>query len=379
MKILIFTTSTGGGHKRAAAALEDTIKRLNPDVEVTVVDGLRAIGKMYDNTAVKGYYFLVKNAPKVYGGMYEVTDRKNLAYKAVMELNAAQSSKLLEEIERHDPDVIIMCHAFMTAMVSKLKSKGKLPNVKTISLITDFDAHRTYIVPNIDAYVVAEPQMAAKLVEEYGVDEEIIYPLGIPIFEKFSQSETREEISRREGLDPNKTTVLLMAGSFGVTGVLKVYENLAEGDPDLQLIVITGRNGKLIEKLDESIEKVGARDRTKLLFYVNNVEDYMHISDLIVTKPGGLTIAESLVCHLPMAIYNAYPGQEQYNVNFLLNQNAAISIDSENAAELIDALLHDPARLRKMRENCARLARPNAAEDMLRLAEKLCANGKEEA
>ena len=325
------------------------------------------------------HYFLVKKAPKVYGGMYEVTDRKNLAYKAVMKLNAAQSRKLMEEIERHQPDVIIMCHAFITAMVSKLKAKGKLENVKAISLITDFDAHRTYIVPNIDAYVVAEPQMADKLIEEYGVDESLIYPLGIPTFEKFSLPGAKEEICRREGFDPNKTTVLLMAGSFGVTGVLKIYENLALNDPELQLIVITGKNGKLIEKLDDSVDKVGARYRTRLLFYVNNVEDYMHISDLIVTKPGGLTIAESLACHLPMAIYNAYPGQEQYNVNFLLNQNAAISIDSENAAELIDALLHDPARLRKMRENCARLARPNAAEDMLRLAEKLCANGKEEA
>ena len=371
MKILIFSASTGGGHKRAAAALEDTIKRLNPDVEVTVVDGLRAIGKMYDNTAVKGYYFLVKKAPKVYGGMYEVTDRKNLAYKAVMKLNAAQSRKLMEEIERYQPDVIIMCHAFITAMVSKLKAKGKLENVKAISLITDFDALRTYIVPNLDAYVVAEPQMADKLIEEYGVDESLIYPLGIPTFEKFSLPGAKEEICRREGFDPNKTTVLLMAGSFGVTGVLKVYENLAEGDPDLQLIVITGKNGKLIEKLDDSVDKVGARDRTRLLFYVNNVEDYMHISDLIVTKPGGLTIAESLACHLPMAIYNAYPGQEEYNVQFLLKQHAAITVDKKNAAEEISRLLHDPERLREMRENCRRLARPNAAEDMVKLAKSL--------
>ena len=371
MTILTSSASPCSRPNRAAAALEDTIKRLNPDVEVTVVDGLRAIGKMYDNTAVKGYYFLVKKAPKVYGGMYEVTDRKNLAYKAVMKLNAAQSRKLMEEIERHQPDVIIMCHAFITAMVSKLKAKGKLENVKAISLITDFDAHRTYIVPNIDAYVVAEPQMADKLIEEYGVDESLIYPLGIPTFEKFSLPGAKEEICRREGFDPNKTTVLLMAGSFGVTGVLKIYENLALNDPELQLIVITGKNGKLIEKLDDSVDKVGARDRTRLLFYVNNVEDYMHISDLIVTKPGGLTIAESLACHLPMAIYNAYPGQEEYNVQFLLKQHAAITVDKKNAAEEISRLLHDPERLREMRENCRRLARPNAAEDMVKLAKSL--------
>lgn len=376
MKILIFSASTGGGHKRAAAALEDTIHRMDPTVQVTVVDGLRAIGKMYDTTAVKGYYFLVKNAPKIYGEMYDVTDRKNLAYKVVMKLNAAQAEKLLEEIERHDPDVIIMCHAFVTAMVSRLKGKGYLQNVKAISLITDFDAHRTYIAPNIDAYVLAEPEMAPKLIDEFGVDESIIYPLGIPTFEKFSLPGAKEEICRREGLSPDKTTVLLMAGSFGVTGVLKIYESLAESNPDLQFIVITGKNGKLLEKLDEAVDELGARDRTKLLFYVNNVEDYMHISDLIVTKPGGLTIAESLACHLPMAIYNAYPGQEEYNVRFLLRENAAISVYKKNAAEEINQLLRDPERLAAMRENCLRLARPNAAEDMVKLAKQL--GGEEE-
>ena len=371
MKILIFSASTGGGHKRAAAALEATIHRLNPDAQVTVVDGLRAIGKVYDTTAVKGYYFLVKKAPKIYGGIYKVTDRKNIAYKAAMQINASKSKKLLEEIEKHDPDVIIMCHAFITVMVSKLKKQGKLSGVKTIALITDYDAHRTYVAPNIDAYVLAEPQMAPKLIEEFGVDESCVFPLGIPTFEKFSVPGVKNEICRREGIDPDKTTVLLMAGSFGVTGVLKFYKKLARINNDLQLIVITGKNEKLYEKLQEVMVEEGAADRTKLLYFVDNVEDYMHISDLIVTKPGGLTISEALACHLPMAIYNAYPGQEQFNVDFLVRQKAAVSVDKKTGAEEICRLLDSPEQLEEMRENCIRLARPNAAADMYKLAKKL--------
>lgn len=378
MKILIFSASTGGGHKRAAAALEDTIHRLNPDAQVTVVDGLKAIGKFYDKTTVQGYYFLVKKTPKFYGGLYKITDRKNLMYKAVMKLNASMAGKLLEEIEKHQPDVIIMCHPFITAMISKLKSRGEIQNVKVIALITDYDAHRTYIAPNIDAYVLAEPQMAPKLIEEYGVDESIIFPLGIPTFEKFSVPGAKEEICRREGLDPNRQTVLLMAGSFGVTGVLSFYEQLAQIDDKLQMIVITGNNEKLYEKLQEAIEEQHAADRTKLLFFVDNVEDYMHVSDLIVTKPGGLTITESLACHLPMAIYNAFPGQEQYNVNFLLKHKVAISVDKKDGAEEISKLLRSPERLNEMRENCKVLARPNAAEDMYKLAKKLGENAESE-
>ena len=149
------------------------------------------------------------------------------------------------------------------------------------------------------------------------------------------------------------------------------YKKLARIDDSLQFIVITGKNEKLYEKLKETVEEENAANRTKLLFFVNNVEDYMHVSDLIVTKPGGLTISESLACHLPMAIYNAYPGQEQYNVNFLLKQKAAISVDKKTGAEEIIKLLQSPERLSEMRENCIRLARPKAAEDMYNLARQL--------
>ena len=373
MNILIFSASTGGGHKRAAAALEEKIKEVNPESTVNVVDGLRSIGKVYDKTVCKGYYIMATKTPKVYGKFYKITDQKNKFYKTVMKSNSMMAKKLLETIEEYNPDVLIMCHPFISAMVSKLKKKGKI-TIKAISLITDYDSHRTYISPNIDAYVLAEPQMAKKLHEEYGVDESKIYPLGIPTFDKFTEPGKKEEICAREGLDPNKTTVLLMAGSFGVTGVLRFYEQLAKADSDLQLIVITGKNEKLYEKLQKHIAELGTSDRTKLLFFVDNVEDYMHVSNLIVTKPGGLTVTESLACHLPMAIYSAFPAQELENVKFLISQNAAIFIDKELGAQQILGLLHSPNRLKEMKENCEKLARPQAAEDIYKLAAELTKN-----
>lgn len=374
MKILIFSASTGGGHKRAAAALEEKIKALSPNVKVDVVDGLRSLGKIYDKTVCKGYYILATKTPKVYGTFYKITDKDNGMYRAVMRSNSMMAAKLLETIDEYKPDVIIMCHPFISAMVSRLKSEGKI-NIKAISLITDYDSHRTYISPNIDAYVLAEPQMARKLHEEYGVEEEKIFPLGIPTFDKFTIPGKKEEICAREGLDPGKTTILLMAGSFGVTGVMRFYEQLAVADADLQLIVITGKNEKLYEKLKKHIAELGTGDKTKLLFFVDNVEDYMHVSDLIVTKPGGLTVTESLACHLPMAIYSAFPGQELDNVKFLISQNAAIFIDKDLGAQQILSLLNSPRTLEEMKENCKRLSHPHAAEDIYKLASELTKTG----
>jgi processive 1,2-diacylglycerol beta-glucosyltransferase len=256
----------------------------------------------------------------------------------------------------------------------QLKEKGVI-DVKAISLITDYDSHRTYMSEYIDAFVVAEPQMADKLKTVYEIPEEKIYPLGIPTFDSFTQPQSKVELCKRERFNPDVPTVLLMAGSFGVTGVLNFYEQLAKRREKIQLIVITGRNIKLFDSFDKKIQKLRSGKRTKLLYFVDNVEDYMHMADLIVTKPGGLTVTESIACHLPMAIYSAFPGQEQDNVDFLLAQNAAILIDEERGAEQIMELLKSPGRLQEMKESCKRLAFPNAAEDIFKLAKKL--SGKE--
>ena len=166
MNILIFSASTGGGHKRAAAAIEAKIRQSHPETTVTVVDALKSIGKMYNKTVCGGYHFMATKVPKVYVECYKITDRKNIIHKAVMKSNTMMSKKLLETIESCNPDIIIICHPFVTTMVSRLKAKGKL-DVKAIALITDYNAHRTYIAPNIDAYVLAEPYMARKLEIEY--------------------------------------------------------------------------------------------------------------------------------------------------------------------------------------------------------------------
>lgn len=371
MNILIFTASTGGGHKRAAAAIEDKIRTISPATTVNVVDALESIGKAYNKTVCGGYHFMATKVPKFYGKCYKITDRKTLMFKGVMKSNTMMSNKLLKTIQKYSPDVIIICHPFVTSMISKLRAEGKT-NVKAIGLITDYDSHRTYFVPNIDAYVVAEPYMAKKLESDYGIDKSRIYPYGIPVFDKFSHPVlSKEEVCRREGLDPNLHTILLMAGSFGVNSVAKFYTQLAKAQTNAQFIVITGRNKRLYDHLQRLEERLGSLNNTKLLYFVDNVEDYMHISDLIVTKPGGLTVTESLACRLPLAIYSAFPGQERDNADFLISQNAAIMLNPEHGSEQIFDLLNSPEKLEEMKKNCEKLSIPNSAENIFKLARKL--------
>ncbi|MCD8025826.1 MAG: glycosyltransferase [Clostridiales bacterium] len=372
MKILIFSASTGGGHKRAAAAVESKIKSISPQTEVRTVDAMKAIGRTYDKTICNGYHFMATKVPHFYGECYKITDRKTLMYKAVMRSNTIMAKKLLKTIADFNPDIVIICHPFITTMVSKLRELGKI-DVKAISIITDYAAHRTYIVPHIDAYVLASPKMAAKLTDEYGVDKSLIHPLGIPIFDRFTEPFDKAEICRREGLDPNLPTVLLMAGSFGVTAVYDFYKELAERGRDMQFIIITGKNQHLYDTLEKLIKKTGTRNNTKLLYFVDNVEDYMHISDIIVTKPGGLTVTESLACGLPLAIYSAFPGQEYDNAEYLIDNGAAFMLDKKSGARDIIDLLNNPENLNRMKMRSRKLFIPNSAENIFNLAKEICA------
>lgn len=373
MNILIFTASTGGGHKRAAAALEAKIKQISPETTVNVVDGMKRVGRVYDKLICGGYHFMATKIPKVYGVSYKLTDKKTLVYKNMQGLNIAVAKRLLRTISDLEPDVILACHPFITTMLSKLKEKGYIEaDKKIISIITDYDSHLTYIGDWIDAYVVAEPHMKKKITEIYGVDERKIHPLGIPIFDSFTQPFNKEEICKKEGIDPNKPTVLLMAGSFGVSGVLDFYKKLAKKSKGLQFIVITGKNQKLYEHFENLVSELHTEQNTKLLYFVDNVYDYMHISDIIVTKPGGLTVTESLACHLPLAIYSAFPGQELDNATFLTNQNAAVLLDKKHGAEEIISLINKKDELSKMKEVCKSLAMPDSAENIFRLAQQFC-------
>lgn len=298
MKIIIFTASTGGGHKRAAAAIEAKIKAVSPDTKVKVIDAMKTIGRVYDKTVCDGYHFMATKIPKVYGKFYKITDRRTLMYKAVMQSNTMMSAKLLDTINEYKPDAIIMCHPFVTTMISKLRRQHKI-DVKAISLITDYDAHRTYIVPYVDAYVLAEPDMATKLIDEYGVDKSIIYPLGIPIFDRFTEPFDKKAICEREGLDPNKPTILLMAGSFGVTSVLSFYKALAERAPEMQFIVITGRNIKLFANLEKVIEETGMQDNTKLLYFVKMLRIICTSQTLLLQSRADLPLPKALPVRFP--------------------------------------------------------------------------------
>ncbi len=364
MRILLLTAATGGGHLRAAHAVEQYIRN-NTDYEVSTVDTLKAVGRLLDKTVCDSYLFMAKKAPALFGRLYKKTNKQNHFSNLVPRLTGLFSNTLLPTIAEYEPDVIITTHPFATEMVADLKKDG-LIKAPLICIITDYGAHRAYIADQVDAYVVASEDMLPEL-RAFGVEAEKVHPFGIPVHDVFFSQSDKSKTLRELKLDPDLPTLLFMAGSFGVSNIIKLYRSLEAADARIQIIVITGKNKKLYETFEKELA-VGTRIPTRLIFFTDEVEKYMQASDLLVTKPGGLTVSEALACGLPMAVFDAIPGQEEDNAEFLATHDMCLRLRKDSDfAEEISSLLREKERLQSMRENCQGFDKSQSIPNMLAL------------
>ena len=371
MNILILSASTGGGHMRASKAIEGYMTQQNKDINVKIVDSLLYISPILNKTVTGGYVYLATKTPKLYGKLYDLTNKDHKLANFVTRLNNIFANKLLHLIDEFRPDIIITTHPFPTEMVSRLKSKKEI-NIPLICKMTDYAPHKAWINDKVDAYIVANDDMVTKMVTE-GVDSRCIYPYGIPVDEVFFEEKEKQLVIEELGLDKNLPTILMMAGSFGVSNVFDVYENLIDIDLDFQIILVTGRNQKLYNHFEEVIGS--SSKKTKLIYFTDEINKFMQASDIIITKPGGLTVTEALACNIPMAVFDAIPGQEEENAEFLLKHNMAVRIsDGNSCREAIVELLKDGEKLEDKKEACKSFDKNDSTKNIFLLINELIEN-----
>mgnify|MGYP005764919405 FL=1 len=371
MNILILSASTGGGHMRASKAIEGYMTQQNKDINVKIVDSLLYISPILNKTVTGGYVYLATKTPKLYGKLYDLTNKDHKFANFVTRLNNIFANKLLPLIDEFRPDIIITTHPFPTEMVSRLKSKKEI-NIPLICIMTDYAPHKAWISDKVDAYIVANDDMVTKMIAE-GVDSRCIYPYGIPVDEVFFEEKEKQLVIEELGLDKNLPTILMMAGSFGVSNVFDVYENIIDIDLDFQIILVTGRNQKLYNNFEEVIGSTPKK--TKLIYFTDEINKFMQASDIIITKPGGLTVTEALACNIPMAVFNAIPGQEEENAEFLLKHNMAVRISDGNSCRAaIVELLKDSEKLEDMKEACKSFDKNDSTKNIFLLINELMEN-----
>ena len=320
-KVLILTTSTGQGHNQAASSVAESFK--NAGYEITKLDFLAKNNKFLNNIIVSGYEILASKFPTIYGFFYNITDKKltNKLLKLLFFLGKKKVSKLINEIK---PDVIVATHALSISVISDLKKHG----LKTpfILIVTDFKAHYIYVDSYVDAYITGSDYTKQSLIDR-NVNSNKIYPAGIPINSKFYTEVT----SANDLKDDEYFNLLLMSGSLGLNTIFIVLKELIKNPNKLRITVVCGKNNNLKNKLTKYCSNNQFENKKlHILGFTKDISYLMDYCDVIISKPGGLTVTESIVKNIPLIIPFAIPGQENENIDFLTTKGYSIHIKDLN-------------------------------------------------
>ena len=394
-KVLIMSASTGGGHNRAARAIKEelTNKSINGiTIDCEIIDSLKIVNGTMDKLISQGYEKSAKYTPKAWGGVYKLTESTLISRNEFKDnpLTSLVSRKLKKLVELKKPDLIIGTHAFPMIALSTLKKHSMLYSNNElntfseslhnyykdlnipplITVLTDYTTHSAYIQNEIDYYIAGHEYVKELLIED-GIDEEKIKPYGIPVEKSFLSHRDRSSVLSELNLDPDKFTVLLMGGSFGAGSIKDTLEELISIDRDFQVIVVTGRNKSLKEKLEKSL--ISSEDtidkNISVLGFTDKMNDLLASVDILVSKPGGLTTTESLLKEVPMIIPYFIPGQEEENLDFLSNCGASLRTSKKfTLSVILKVLIDNPNRIDMIKKNIKSIKKLNASQDIAKLA-----------
>ena len=366
-RVLILSASAGAGHLRAAEALKRAFMKLNAAREIRHVDTLDYTNKIFRHLYSQTYLEMVNRSPEMLGWLYDYLDqpwKKERRRLALDRLNTRPFVKLLKE---YKPDLTVCTHFLPAEIISWLKAKERIDKPPAI-VVTDLDIHAMWLCHNYTRYFVPIEETRVHL-ERLGIPQSKIFVSGIPIDPVFAERKDKSEMRRKHGLRLDRTTILVSAGGFGADSIEHVLTSLMELQHEAQVVAIAGRNEELRTRLDSLVHKSRGRSKVfvKIVGYTTEMDEFMSAADLVLGKPGGLTTSEALAKGLIMVIVNPIPGQEERNSDHLLEEGVAIRCNNLPAlAFKIDALLDDPKRLDQMRRNVKRVAKPNAASDIVK-------------
>ncbi len=365
MRVLIATVTAGAGHLQAAAALEEAWRTMRPRDTVERVDVLDFMPKLYRKLYVEGYVKVVEHAPELWAMVFKKTDNPALARKLTKlrrSISKYRTHKFVSHLRRFDPEVVLCTHYMPLEIMGQLKDDPKLAfRPLVVSVVTDFEAHALWMEPCVNLYCVAAEETKARLVAR-GAEPGAVVATGTPIAAKFSATIDPDGIRKRMGLRDDLPVLLVLSGGFGMGPVAKILGELNKVTMPVQIVVVCGRN----EELRRELAVAERRHPTHVLGFATNMHELMAVSDLVLSKPGGLTSSEALAMGRPMFVIDPIPGQEAANSDFLLEHGAAAKVNRvEDLPFRLEKLLSSP-KLATMAGEARRLGRPQAAPAVCR-------------
>jgi len=365
-RMLILSVKAGAGHLRAAQALAEACEKNHPEIEVRHINALEHTNAVFRNAFSEGYEILTRNLPSVWGMIYEnmetreSKERLNKIRNMFSKMNGIALRKVVKD---YDPDWIVCTHYMPAKALGQARLDGKLSAPLGV-VMTDYDFHVLWIQKGTDIYFVSSEEMAFALGSRAGPSVQIKIT-GIPVLEAFQkQYPPGPELKSALGFKPDLPLLLVLAGGFGLIPVDKFVGVMAEKLKGVQILVISGSHERLKKKVDK-ISQIYP-DQIYSYGFVHTIHEFMAAADIVITKSGGLTSSECLVMGLPMVITKPIPGHEERNATFILENGAGIWVSTADyLVYKVQQLLTKPERIEKMQQAAKRIAKPNAARDII--------------
>ncbi len=363
MKVLILSTGTGEGHNSAGKAVQEQFQKRG--ISCDMEDVLAFASERAASYGKRIYVWSTVKATKVFKGAYRAgkaitsARRKSPVYYA----NALYAEKLYRYIVDNKYDTVVMPHLFPAeALTYMLRKHECRPDIHTYFVGTDYTCIPFTEETEADYYFIAHEELLGEY-KKKGIPEQKLIPTGIPVSDRFRNLPSREEARLALGMQSDGHCILIMTGSMGYgkieTLVRMLVHHMEEKD---SVYILGGSNEKLKTRLREAYQ---GNKRVRVLDYTNRTAEYLAASDLLFTKPGGLTSTEAAVVGIPLAHTRPIPGCEDCNQAFYNGHGLSVSADSERQlVEKAMELLAHPGECAQMTERQQRVINGNAAEDI---------------
>lgn len=361
-RILILTASIGSGHIKAAEAVQQELQQLLPGVRITTVDFMARQTSCLHWLMKKIYLQMLAFVPNLYDVFYKVSGGASGGSLVQGVFAAVMQPVFASLLSRYQPDLVICTHPFPEGAASWWKGRHR-SDLPLAVVMTDYSLHQIWLYPKVDLYFMATEAMKQEMIAR-GFAAEKLLATGIPIDRRLQTLAGKDVLRAELELPEDQPAVLLMGGGLGLGGIETTLQALETLPQKLSLLVVAGRNERLLQRVRAAA--ASSHHLVKVWGYTEKAQMLMKASDLLITKPGALTISESFVLGLPALLHDPIPGPETENAVYATRNGAAIWLHpGEKLAPAVAELLENGC-LSAMGERAAACGRPEAAGDIAR-------------
>ncbi len=357
MRILILSGNTGEGHNSAARAMQEYFCARG--CTCRILDGLQFLSRPKNEFICKSHVFLYRKLPMVYGMGYRLEEYQAQRQPYQKKLNARAARMTRRSLPRRKRDLqtyledggfdaVICVHVFAAKLMSELRRSGA-NHIPCFFLATDYTCSPGVNQLDMDAWLIPHPELIPEF-ESYGIPREKLIPTGIPVGTAFYTRRPREEARRELKLPEDRPIAVLSCGSMGAASMGRKVLALVEALPkDALLVAICGNN----RTLERNLRALIHTPRLQVLGFTDRMSDYMDAADLFITKPGGLSTTEAATKGMPLVLFNAVPGCETRNLEFMLSIGCAVAENGAlSLARCVNQLLEEPEQREELAGRC---------------------------